>query len=125
MTTDPVPIAPTRQGSESGSRRGNAAFGSAVASVDNPDFTYAYYVDRMTALIRSHWRRPGTPDGTSATLRFRIAKNGTVSDLEIVESSGVSVFDRAALRAVEDASPLPPLPVGYRHDSLGVTLIVR
>lgn len=118
-------MTPTPQGSESGSRRGTATFGGAVATVDNPDFTYAYYIDRMTALIRSHWNRPAVPDGTAVTLRFRIAKNGTVSSLEVVESSGMAVFDRAAQRAVDDAAPLPPLPAGYRHDSLGITLIVR
>ena len=118
-------MTPTREGSETGSRRGTATFGAAVTGVDNPDFTYSYYIDRMTALIRSHWRRPGGGDGLSTTLRFRIAKDGTVSDVEVIESSSQPIFDRAALRAVLDAAPLPPLPVGYRHDSLGVTLIVR
>lgn len=125
VPTAPVPLTPTREGSETGSRLGTATFGAAVTSVDNPDFTYTYYIDRMTALIRSHWNRPATADGVSTTLRFRIGKNGGVTELEVIESSGQPAFDRAALRAVLDAAPLPPLPVGYRHDSLGVTLIVR
>ena len=38
----------------------------------------------------------------------------------MAESSGYNSFDLAALRAVQNASPFPPLPRAYRHDSLGV-----
>lgn len=121
----PEPLTPSRAGSATGNARGTSAFGAAVASLDNPDFTYGYYVERMVALIRSRWTRPPVPDGTQTTLHFRILKNGTILELEIREGSGQPAFDRAAVRAVSEASPLPPLPVGYRQDSLGVTLVVQ
>jgi TonB family protein len=43
----------------------------------------------------------------------------------VAQSSGYNSFDLAALRAVQNASPFPPLPRAYRQDSLGVNLIVR
>ncbi|MCH9648068.1 MAG: TonB family protein [Deltaproteobacteria bacterium] len=121
----PEPVIPQRQGGETGNRRGTDAFGAAAATLDNPDFTYDYYVKRMVALIRARWSRPLVPEDTESVVHFRILKDGTIQDLELRDPSGSAVFDRAALRAIQDASPLPPLPVGYRQDSLGVSLIVR
>ncbi|MEM9292431.1 MAG: TonB family protein [Acidobacteriota bacterium] len=121
----PVNATPAPQGSESGSPRGRAQFGAAVAALDNPDFTYSYYVERMVALIRSRWTRPQAPEGTETVLRFRIGKNGSVEEVTVVETSSNRAFDEAAARAVRTAAPFPPLPAGYRHDSLGVTLNVR
>lgn len=114
-----------RQGSPQGSPLGTSAFGAEVAGLGDPDFTYGYYVDQMLALIESNWVRPPLGGEVKAVLHFRIHKEGRVTDLRIVESSGYSSFDLAALRAVQYSSPLPPLPRTYRHDSLGVTLIVR
>lgn len=119
------PLIPQKQGSETGNRQGTAAFGGAAATLDNPDFTYDYYVKRMVALIRARWNRPQVAEDTESVVHFRILRDGTIQELELREASGSVVFDRSALRAIQDASPLPPLPVGYRQDSLGVSLIVR
>jgi periplasmic protein TonB len=96
-----------------------------VVGVDNPDFTYGYYLDRMAALIRAQWVRPPLGSGVEVVLHFRIAADGRVSDVRIVQSSGYNSFDLAALRAVQAAAPLPPLPRSYRGGSLGVNLIFR
>jgi TonB family protein len=45
-----------------------------------------------------------------------------VTDIRIVKSSGLPFVDRAALRAVEASSPLPPLPAEYAGAHLGVQL---
>lgn len=119
--SEPAP----RQGSPEGNPAGTATFGSTMAMVDNPEFTYSYYLERMLALIGSYWR-PTAGDGQLQTVvHFRIARDGSVSQLQVIESSGVSSFDLAGLRAVQSASPLPPLPASFRHESLGVNLILR
>jgi protein TonB len=41
---------------------------------------------------------------------FNIARNGAVSNVRIVQSSGVYALDYSVQRAVHEASPLPPLP---------------
>jgi periplasmic protein TonB len=101
------------------------ALGAPVARLDNPDFVYGYYVDQMLALISRNWVRPPVGGGIEAWVHYRIARDGTISGIEIIRSSGINSFDLAALRAVQSASPLPPLPRAYREDSLGVNLIVR
>ena len=92
--------------------------------LDNPDFTYAYYLDRMLSLIDANGLdRHGS--GVKATIFFRIGRDGKMTDLQVEQSSGYNSFDLAALRAVQNAAPFPPLPRAYKHEDLGVHLIVR
>jgi TonB family protein len=86
------------------------------------DFRFAYYVQRMLALIESRWYKPAAPSETRALVRFTINRDGRVSRIELESSSGNSSFDRAALRALYAANPLPPLPPAYRKPSLTVHL---
>lgn len=86
------------------------------------DFHFAYYVQRMLALIESRWYKPVVPADTRARVRFTINREGRLSRIELEESSGNSSFDRAALRSLYATNPLPPLPPGYRKSSLTVHL---
>jgi TonB family protein len=114
-----------RRGSATGNPLGTTAFGSSIAGLDNPDFRFSYYLDQLLSAIDSKWVRPPLGDGVQATISFRIGRDGSLSDLQVAVSSGYNSFDLAALRAVQNASPFPPLPRAYRNDSLGVNLIVR
>jgi protein TonB len=86
------------------------------------DFHFTYYIERMLALIESRWYKPSAPPGARARVRFVILKSGKVEGIRLEESSGVSSFDRAALRAMYAANPLPPLPPAYGKPSLTVHL---
>lgn len=114
-----------RRGGPRGNPLGTTAFGSEVGGLDNPDFTYAYYLDRLLSLIDAQWQRPAMGSGVKAVIFFRIARDGGMSDLQVEQSSGYNSFDLAALRAVQNAAPFPPLPRAYKHQDLGVHLIVR
>jgi protein TonB len=114
-----------RPGSRTGSLSADATSATAVAGVDNPSFTYGYYLDRMVVLIRSKWSRPPLGGGIEVMVHFRVMKDGRVTEPRIVHSSGYNSFDLAGLRAVQAASPLPPLPHSFRDNSLGVNLIFR
>jgi periplasmic protein TonB len=89
------------------------------------DFPYTIYVERMKSLIGQRWLRPQVGNGTVATISFAIDRDGTIRDVKNEISSGNGTFDRAALRAVLEASPLPPLPFGYNGTYLGVHLTFR
>ncbi|MGE0639153.1 MAG: energy transducer TonB [Thermoanaerobaculia bacterium] len=123
--TPPEPQAtPEVRGSERGSVSG-LAMGASVAGLDNPDFTYGYYVDQMLSMIQANWVRPIVGSGIEATISYRIGRDGRITDVAISSSSGINSFDLAALRAVQSASPLPPLPRAFRESWLGVHLIFR
>ncbi len=114
-----------RRGGPQGNPLGTTAFGSEVAGLDNPDFTYGYYLDRLLSLIDGQWARPNMASGVTTVLFFRINRDGSLSELKVDQSSGYNAFDLAAFRAVQNAAPFPPLPRAFKHDSLGVRLIVR
>jgi len=114
-----------RRGGALGNPLGTTAFGSELGGIDNPDFTYGYYLDRLLSLIDAQWARPSMGTGIKTVLFFRIHRDGRMTELRVEQSSGYNSFDLAALRAVQNAAPFSPLPRAFQHDSLGVTLIVR
>ena len=99
--------------------------GSAGVTGIEGDFPYTIYIDRMKTLIGQRWLRPQAGTGITATVSFVIDRDGTIRDAKNEIPSGNGTFDRAALRAVLEASPLPPLPFGYNGTFLGVHLTFR
>ena len=99
--------------------------GAGVTGLEGGDFPYTDYVDRMTTLIGSRFLRPQSATGAPAIIHFVINRDGRVRDATIETSSGNGTFDRAALRAVIEASPLVPLPFAYNGTYLGVHLTFR
>jgi protein TonB len=99
--------------------------GSAGVTGIEGDFPYTIYVDRMKTLIGQRWLRPQVGTSITATVSFVIDRDGTIRDAKNEIPSGNGTFDRAALRAVLEASPLPPLPFGYNGTFLGVHLTFR
>ena len=85
---------------------------------------YTLYIDRMTTMIGQRWFRPQSGNVTTVVY-FVIDRDGTIRDSKTEVSSGNSTFDRGALRAVLETSPLPPLPFGYAGSYLGVHLTFK
>lgn len=122
--TPPAAI-PKRQGSPFGNPLG-ASTQQATLGVEDPNFTYGYYLDRIVGAISAKWTRPPVgPEIKQVLLYFRIQKDGTITELKVVETSTSEIFDDAAMLAVTASAPLPPLPKSYAKDSLGIHLIVR
>ena len=96
--------------------------GVSGATLDDADFKYSYYIERMLVAIGMNWFKPSSPGSISPVIHFKIEKDGTISDATVERSSGLPFVDRAALRAVISSSPLPPLPVEYGGSQLGVHL---
>ena len=96
--------------------------GGSGGSAFDQDFEYAYYVQQMLARISANWQRVPVRGQAIVIVRFTILKNGSVQDVEVEQSSGLSMLDRAASRAVFLADPMPPLPDTYPRDRVGVHL---
>lgn len=93
-----------------------------VTALEGGDFPYDAYIERMISLVGTRWFRPRLQGEPLTTLYFVIERGGAVRDVKIEKSSGNTAFDRAAFRAVREASPLPPLPFSYTGTYLGVHL---
>lgn len=125
--TEPAKAAPAGAGRGSSAgptiNASGAGVGIGGARLDQADFQYAYYIERMIIAVGVNWFKPAQVVPVEPVVRFRVERDGTVTDPEIEVSSGLPFVDRAALRAVMSSSPLPPLPPEYAGSSLGVHLI--
>lgn len=117
IAKDPPPTGAS--GQTAGGQQGPAVSG--IAKVDAPNFAFPHYLALIQLRIENQWRPPYSGGGQYlATVHFTIARSGNVMSTVIEKSSGNFAFDQAALRAVQTASPLPPLPEGSGLETLGV-----
>ena len=100
--------------------------GPTVSGTD-VDFPFAYYLGLVEGQISRRWnpRQLGFRDKTvvSCVVHFNIARNGMISQINLTHSSGIDLFDREALRAVQATRKLPPLPSQYHASSLGISFV--
>ena len=96
---------------------------SVIAGVDAPNFEFPYYLKLIQGKIGSLWSPPniGMPrDAKEVVVSFTLVTSGKVREVKVEKSSGNAFFDQAALRAVYNASPMPPLPKGFTDPDLKV-----
>jgi TonB family protein len=82
------------------------------------------YVDAVRNRISSNWLQ-STVDPTvrwapRASFSFQVMRDGTVTNVQMLQSSGNRSVDNSALRAILSSSPMSPLPSNYSGS--GVTV---
>lgn len=108
---------PSRK-AEDGTGEKKAAGGiSGPVSISSDNFKYPYYEISLRNKIERNWSPPPLIKGSS-WVRVVIGRNGRILTTEIIESSGNSFFDQAALRAIYLSDPFPPLPDNYFGSNL-------
>jgi protein TonB len=75
------------------------------------DFPFAWYLQQIHRKVSERWEGKAIP-GKQPVVVFEIGRDGQISlgQLAVEKSSGNQRYDRAAVRAIEDARPFPPLP---------------
>ncbi len=110
-----------------GERTGGFGFGEGPGGGGLSTFPYSYYTQEIQSRISSNWQtaliRSGTSGNDFVEMRFRIFRNGRISEPEIGHSSENRTMISSAIRAVRNASPFPPLPRGYEDEYLVVRLL--
>ena len=89
-------------------------------TLEGRPFPFPWYLEELLRKVQRNWHP--TTSSLEATIHFRIDRNGRLGDVEVEKSSGNFLFDQAAIRAVQAAQPLAPLPREYSGDWLGVYL---
>jgi protein TonB len=78
------------------------------------------YLDMLVRLLYQNFNPPAGTEiarGTKSSVQFQIARNGEIIEVVLRSSSGNSVWDRLAVRAVQITKP-PPLPPNYTAENL-------
>lgn len=104
----------TSQGSAFGTPYGSAAINQ-IASI---------YGERVRQKIQSEWRLVNDQgiDGLKAVVAVRIRRTGEIVSVVLMKKSGNELFDEAAVRAVNKAAPLPPVPAAIAQSSTELIL---
>jgi TonB family protein len=101
-----------------------AGQGSAVGG-GGSDGTLESYYAMLWSRIRGQWALPPgilSGDPLEAVIGIAMLRNGAVTAIHFEKRSGNRYFDDSALKAIEKATPFPPLPegVGGKNLELGV-----
>jgi protein TonB len=72
------------------------------------------YAAQIRQLVAEHWNT-GAVDSRYQTApvviaTFDLQRNGSITNLKLLQSSGISSLDFSVQRAIQDASPFPPIP---------------
>ena len=80
----------------------------------------AGYQKQVFQKVAGLWKAPSTfpAVGKKCVVQAVISRDGRVQNAFVSMESGVKAWDKAALVAVEKASPFPPLPSSYPHKTL-------
>ena len=117
--TRPTEAPPPPVGRPSGSAQGTGA-----VTVNVSDFPFAYYLAAVQRKITEHWEGRAL-QGRQPVAVFSIARDGRISGLAIEKTSGNHYYDQAALRAISEAVPFPPLPAEFPDSALRIHLGVN
>ncbi|MGH9776092.1 MAG: TonB family protein [Candidatus Acidiferrales bacterium] len=85
---------------------------------------FPWYVEAVGNRISSNWLQ-STVDPTihfapRVICQFQILRNGTITNIQITQSSGNKSVDYSAVRAVQMSNPLNPLPAEYSGSFVNV-----
>jgi protein TonB len=117
----PVPESRPAPSATQGLPTGSPA-GVGALSLDVSDFPYAWYLRQVLQKVQGEWQRQNRtaePD-QKPLVWVEIQRDGSIRIPRVEQSSGNALYDQAALRAVIDASPFPPLPQDWSRPSLRV-----
>jgi TolA protein len=74
------------------------------------------YRQRIITTVKERWSNAIKRPGLLTTVRFRIARDGTISAIQVARASGNAVYDQTAVAAVERVKQLPPPPPAYADE---------
>jgi TonB family protein len=110
----PPAAAMYRRGGGGGLKGGRGGIEGDPIALDTPDPKYQDYFRQIRERIQSKWSYPYEASsnriGGELQIDFGIAKSGELQFIERRRTSGVEILDDYAMRAVQLASPFPPVP---------------
>jgi len=118
-----------RRGGGGGLKGGRGGIEGEAVPLDTPDPKYQDYFNQIRERIKSKWIYPYEASsrgiGGELSIEFGIAKSGELQFIERRRSSGVELLDDYAMRAVQLASPFPPVPDAISKGGLPIHGIFR
>jgi TonB family protein len=104
--------------------QGNSDFGPSF-QFDSKGVDFGSWLRRFKAQVYRNWLIPYAAMALHGhtVLRFTIHKDGSITDLIILQPSTVDAFTKAAFNAIKGSNPTVPLPTEYPDESMVMTVI--
>jgi TonB family protein len=110
-------VARSGGGGNGSGEQGNPDDGPGRPSVEaRKDVDFGPYMADLQRRIKRAWFPPKGNESKRVKVVFKVHKDGQMTNLRILISSGLQIADAAALKAVENAAPFRPLPDGAPND---------
>ncbi|MEH2320221.1 energy transducer TonB family protein, partial [Nostoc sp.] len=100
------------------SNRDRQAHSGIDASSQNIDITS--YLKQLQQKVKQQWLPEVSQSSRRTVLYFTIKRSGQLSNLQLAQTSGFSVTDQAALKAIQRSAPFAPLPTGYTSNHINI-----
>ena len=108
-------------------RQGGIGSGAGSGSYGAPLSPYELYLSRVVTIITKSWSFSGElireQGVVESYVALTIMPDGSVADLVFDRHSDSSYFDETVKKAIEKASPLPPVPADVSLSALRIGLI--
>lgn len=96
----------------------NSGSFSPKQQTENVDFSN--YIAGITKEILSLWKAPAGHLNSQTILLFSIDKQGNISNIRTIVSSGSEEFDNSAIDTLKKAAPFEPLPEKFSGTSIDI-----
>jgi protein TonB len=103
---------------------GGQAEQDAQISFDSKGVDFGWWLRRFVAQVKSNWFIPEAAMILKGrvVITLHIHRNGTISDVQVISSSGHSSLDTAAVNALRGSNPTVALPAEYPEDKVLFTV---
>jgi TonB family protein len=103
--------------------QGGGQFGEAI-QFDTKGVEFGPWVRRFLAQVRRNWFIPYAAMSLRGhvSVSFNVHKNGSISDIAVVASSGIEAFNNSSFNAIAASNPTLALPPEYPADRAFITI---
>ncbi len=110
--------------SNDGHQKDNSSSKKGAITFDTHDMRYMGYMRLLRIKIESIWKYPDQAAERrlqgDLEISFTIHKDGSLSDVEVVRTSGYPILDEAAVQALREGIPYWPLPDAWHQKKLTI-----
>ena len=96
----------------------------AQISFDSKGVDFGWWLRRFVAQVKSNWFIPQAAMLMKGrvVITLNIHRNGTITDVTVIQTSGIQSLDTAAVNALKSSNPTVPLPNEYPEDKVLFTV---
>jgi protein TonB len=104
--------------------RGGQPEQDAQISFDSKGVDFGWWLRRFVTHVKSNWFIPQMAQITPGrvVITFNVHRNGFITDIEVIKTSGHRALDQAAVNALRTSSPTVALPPEYPDDKAFFTV---